>query len=137
MPPPPEPTAAASSSSVRCLAPAAAQSLAQGTHVPPRPGQRPAPARGPSAGTGTGDTRGQGCPPQLPPYSRLGDDVSVGQRRALHTAYPDGAQDVAETSAQVPPADGQQGAPLQRSTQRLNLQERSLENHQEASGLHP
>lgn len=146
-----QPMAASSSSSSSTLCPTPATGvgraapatlcLEEGTHVPPAPGHRPAPAPGPnvpggprmaggSGATGTGrghegdrdrqgTRRGQGFPPQ---HSRLGDEVSVGQRRALHAAYPDGTQDVAEASAQVPPADGQQGAPLQRPTQRLDLQ---------------
>lgn len=63
----------------------------------------------------------QGPPPWLPQHSLLGDDVSVRQRHALHAADPDGTKDVAEAAPQVPPADGQQGTPLQRPTQRLDL----------------
>lgn len=68
-----------------------------------------------------GDKVGQGPPPWLPQHSLLRDDVSVRQRHTLHAADPDGAEDVTEAAPQVPPADGQQGTPLQRPAQRLDL----------------
>jgi len=73
---------------------------------------------GDTAGMGTGT----GTPALAPQHSRLGDDVSVGQRHTLRAADPDGTEDVAEAAAQVPAADGQQRTPCQRPAQRLDLQ---------------
>lgn len=81
-------------------------------------------AAGPGAKGSSRDREGQaqGRAGVTVPNSRLRDDVSVRQRGAGHGAHAHGARDVAEAAAQVPPADGQQRAPLQGPSQRLDLQ---------------